>query len=301
MNKNIKYFVYFVSAVIMLFSAGMIATGFTVRTNSYGSLEMQDTATQSVSKDAYGVDGMLGGVSGEIAPDERIMPPIDDSVTVPYGDKIIKNGSVVIDSKNISSDVENIKKSVAKADGVVVSENMSGGDFSSAYLMVLIPSEKFESVVSTLKSGFDIYSFNANTSDETKIYQDTTSRLKIAEEQLEAVQQLLNKTNNINEILEIRDRSTALQQEIEFLKSSLQNIDNRVQYSSLNITVQSPQAARGEYGWWENTVSLVISALQGSIRLLIVGFVALAPFVVTLGIVVIIVKTFRKKKSKNQV
>jgi len=81
-----------------------------------------------------------------------------------------------------------------------------------------------------------------STEDVTLRYFDLESRLETQRELLRTFQSYLGRANNIEEILSVEARIADLQREIEFVGTQLRNLSNRVEYSTIDLSLLGPVA-----------------------------------------------------------
>ncbi|MEM3697994.1 MAG: DUF4349 domain-containing protein [Candidatus Bathyarchaeia archaeon] len=152
------------------------------------------------------------------------------SQTASFGLKIIKNASLnMFVSKGKFIETYNLISSmIAPYGGNVTNSYYSKEeDEYSGYIQVIVPKDKFDTVINKLGELGTITDLKISSTDITQEYVDLNSRLKVLEAQKELLTSWLKQAKTIDELLKIRS-------EIENVESQIEQIKGRLNYIALN-------------------------------------------------------------------
>jgi hypothetical protein len=128
--------------------------------------------------------------------------------------------------------------------------------------------EAFKSSVNTLGH---VVSSGENGEDITTQYFDTQAHLKALQIQEERLLELLKKTGELKDILELEKELANVRYQIENYTSSLQKMDNLVDYTTCNITITEVKALtkiKAEpTSFWEKLGDVFIGSLNALLSL----------------------------------
>ena len=213
--------------------------------------------------------------------------------------KIIKNGRMGIEVSNLTESKEKVNVLVIKYKGYYSSESFHNDDYSSNYqLNIRIPAEIFDEFIQNIESGTgEILYKNINTQDVTEEFIDLETRLNNKKNYLKRYNELLDKANNITDIVEIEEKIRKIEEEIESTTGRLQYLDNQVNYSTLDLSLQKKKdriysSIKG--GFFENVKIALIKGWFGFIDFLFF-LMKLWPFIILVFISVPFIKKIRRK------
>lgn len=217
--------------------------------------------------------------------------------------KIIKTGTIDIESKEAYESMTKIKNISQEYESFFEDEQSYENDYGEySSLVVRIPSQNFDKFVDALKNDDSlgkVKNLDISQSDQSSYYRDMKADLESAEKELAAVESILSQAKTVEEVLMIRDRSTALRSEVNRLKVSLSDVDEKVTYSTLYITVTAPGAIKGEDNWWRNTLQNVVNSFQNTISVLILFLTVITPWALFVAVLYFIIKFIKKRVFKK--
>jgi len=158
--------------------------------------------------------------------------------------KIIKDGRLGMDVKNLSASKTNIDTIVRNLGGYYDNESLSNNDYATAYdLKIRIPSDKFEILIAKIESGEGEVSYKEiDARDVTEEFIDLETRLGNKQKYLIRYQELLRNAKNIKEILDIEEKIRVLEEEIESTTGRLKYLNDQVNYSTLELNISQKKA-----------------------------------------------------------
>lgn len=222
-----------------------------------------------------------------------------DAVLTPVEQKIIKTGHFAFETASVTKTYELIKKSVAQNKGYIQSdETVKYDEKLTRSLIIRIPNSGFQPVVDTLFKNVEVFDEQkVDLQDVTEEFVDVQSRLKAKKELENRYLQLLNKASSIKDMLEIEAQLSQIREEIEAQEGRLKYLQNRVSFSTINITFY--EIKEGQKAPSNSYFNRLWNAVEGGfngIGEFIIGIFTLWPLIV----VGIIVYLFLKRKWKKK-
>lgn len=154
--------------------------------------------------------------------------------------KTIKDGKMGLMSDSVELVQAAISQEVTKLGGYVAMERLSHETSrKSLEITIRIPSKDFENLLKRIESGKCIIIYKTiNVRDVTEEFIDIESRLQTKRKFADKYQELLKKANAVKDILEVEENLRTLQEEIESAEGKLKYIEDQVDFSTLEISVQ---------------------------------------------------------------
>jgi hypothetical protein len=164
--------------------------------------------------------------------------------------KLIKEGIVEFEVCNVDSTRIKIFKAVEKYNGYISSDQ----EFEETRqiintLIIRVPAKNFNLLMSEATHGvkkFDIKDIEIK--DVTEEFLDINARLKTKKELENRYLEILEKANKVTEILEIEKQIGILRSEIESVEGRLKYLENRISFSTLNVTFYQTISKETEFG-----------------------------------------------------
>ena len=220
--------------------------------------------------------------------------------------KIIKDGRLGMDVKNLSASKTNIDTIVRNLGGYYDNESLINNDYATAYdLKVRIPSDKFEILIAKIESGEGEVSYKEiDARDVTEEFIDLETRLGNKQKYLTRYQELLRNAKSIKEILDIEEKIRILEEEIESTTGRLKYLNDQVNYSTLELNISQKKAFKYTPPFRQN----FFEKLKQSLSRGWYGFVDLFFFLLSNWAVLILlavltwlwIKYRKRRKSKKQ-
>ncbi len=154
--------------------------------------------------------------------------------------KIIRSGSIEIQSENLQKSREALNSILSKTQSYVQDEKFNNNYYREIFtITVRIPNQNFDSLINLLsdKGVGIIRSKNISSSDVTEDYYDTEIRLKNKELYLGKYRDFLTQAKTVEDMLKVQEKIRNMEEEIESAKGKLRFIDDRVNFSTLNIEI----------------------------------------------------------------
>ena len=220
--------------------------------------------------------------------------------------KIIKDGRLGMDVKNLSASKTNIDTIVRNLGGYYDNESLSNNDYATAYdLKIRIPSDKFEILIAKIESGEGEVSYKEiDARDVTEEFIDLETRLGNKQKYLTRYQELLRNAKNIKEILDIEEKIRVLEEEIESTTGRLKYLNDQVNYSTLELNISQKKAFKYTPPFRQNFFEKLKQSLsRGWYGFVDLFFFLLSNWAVLILLAVLIwlwIKYRKRRKSRKQ-
>ena len=214
---------------------------------------------------------------------------------------------------------------IDKYKGFIESETYSDGGSSSQWkytddkkwktlnAVIRIPSADYDAFCSDAEEIGDMRRKNASVQNLTTEYSDLKTTLGIYEAKEKRYLDLLKDITDEKEAISVESELTNIQIEIAKLKTRMNNIENDVAYSYINLTLNEVREYTAEpveertdtFGQrLKNTVSRTWDDFLGFLERLLFFIIEIFPYFVVFGIIIFIViklkKLFGKIRAKNK-
>jgi hypothetical protein len=230
--------------------------------------------------------------------------------------KIVKNASLSVETLTYDKTISKLESLVNQYSGYVESSTTEGQGLKStdasrtANYTIRIPSEKLNDFLNSIGSIGNILSKNIKGEDVTQSYFDKESRLTALRIQQTTLQDLLKKSGNLADLIQINNSLTDVNTQIEQLTGELQVMDSLVDLSTVNVAINEVLQITKVAEKPDNSFGLqILGVFTGSLNSLSIFFqvilkiiVAILPFAIVFGgmaiIIIILVKFIIKRKRK---
>ncbi len=289
-----------VTAVAACFVAVIIAFSGIVG----GSLKASDEGDRLVAENDYGL--MFDSVADmEEKPSSDVIT--DSSSTVGTTNrKIVKTATLSIKTKNYEEFMANINSKLEKYEGYVEQSQEYNYDNNSnrhADMDVKIPADKLEGFIEELASIGTITSKTITSDDITDSYIDVESRIKALETEKETLLALLGKAESLSDVIELQERLSEVNSDLESMKAQKQSYDGMVAYSGVHLDISEVERVVESdntfFGEVKEKLMNNIYDLGDFFREFAINLIAALPYIAIVGVVaavvIIIVKKVRKR------
>ncbi|MEM3399274.1 MAG: DUF4349 domain-containing protein [Candidatus Micrarchaeia archaeon] len=274
------------------------------------SIGSSDSETYALSKQAgYGTAASSPTFArttyGSQSP-VNIPPELLDS----SGRMLVKTATmeVEVEAGKLAEKTAQLERLANENKGYVYSKNYYESGGRKYYrLTIKLPPASFESFPELVKQLGTLKSMSTDTQDITNQYIDVVARLNNKEAQRERLLQLYNKTEKVEEILQIENELVRLQYEIDSLTGQKIQMERQATLSTLDVTLyeESPVVDRTLLIPLSGLGGIFVGALNVAL-ILLVGIIGFAiPFTVLGGVLIVVYvllravwHRFRKKNAK---
>ncbi len=209
---------------------------------------------------------------------------------------VIRNGSLSISVVDVE---DTLKKAVALADdleGYVVSSQLyrrtlaNGAELPQAEISLRVPAQQFVAALDSLSGyGLEVLSRNETGQDVTQQYTDLQSRLRNLESAETALQNILEKAEKTEDVLNVFNQLTQVRGEIEVIKGQIKYYEESAAISLIEVTIIAEQAVQPlRIGGWQpgGVAKEALQALIDTFEFLLNALIWLGIYIVPVALVI---------------
>lgn len=210
---------------------------------------------------------------------------------------IIYTGWMSLETDDVNLTINKIKQVISISDGYVDNISIDKSEkFEYGYITVRVPQDQFSNVVQSIENLGELKNKNINNNDVTDQLFDLKIRIDNAKATEARFIQILDKAVNISDILQIEQELNRIRTDIEILEGHINNLNNRIAYSSLTInvskTIEDPLLPGMDFF---EAIRQGLNAMVILIQFVIGSLIALLPFIAIL----IIYRIYKRRKSSK--
>lgn len=264
-----------------------------------------------VSCSAKGGDAYDGAPSdpGKLSENEQKSGEGGDS----EAHRLVKTVSLNAETGEFEQSTAWIEESAGEMGGYIGSSKISGGtrqqeDCRIASYVVRIPAERSGEYLALLKQQVSVLSQESTVDDVTGSYTDLQARLSSLTAQEQRVLALLEEAADLDTILRLDDKLTAIRSEIERIQTELKQLENQTSYASITITLREVKEQQEEPSFGQRLGEAFVGSwtdFGNGWLSFFVGFVEAFPTLLILGgiaaaIILPIRHSVRKKRKRQE-
>ena len=219
---------------------------------------------------------------------------------------IVRTGDISLVVDDVIDARDEITWLAVNLDGWVVSSRITGQEQEMrGWISFRVPDEEFEAALAELRDlAVRVNSESTDSRDVTEEYVDLESRLKNAEATERQYLALLDKADEVEDILKIYDSLSRVRNEIEQIKGRMQYLERITSMSLISVSLEAVGTAKPlvRAGW--SALEIVKSAVRGIVTFgqvlgsVVIWFLIFSP--VWVAILAIIWWWRRRRKRKRQ-
>lgn len=267
--------------------------------------------TRSENKSSEKITYDSGTVGFTESANEANLDQVSANNNVLNSQKLIKTVNLSLETLVYDETIAFLNQKVIEFGGYIEESNSVGNSIYAnfmrhASMIIRIPSTRLDEFINLVGKNTTITAKMESTDDITSQYIDAESRKKSLEIQQERLFALLEKAENMEDIITLEERIGQVTYELENYTSTLQKYDNLVAYSSISISLQEvsrvtqPEPANT----WErikNGLAESLYNLREGFTDFIVWFIISLPYIIIWGgiitIIIVIVLKYKKRTS----
>jgi len=188
------------------------------------------------------------------APPAVTAKPASYDATIATGDSTVTDtvagiGRQVAYSAKMDLQVQDVRVAAAAVSnlaeqngGYVEESRITTGWFGrvSAHVKLRVPQAKFQATVDQVGAQGKVISKEISAQDVTASYVDVTSKLIALQTQEQQLLDLLRQATSVDDIVKIQKELEDVRAQIEAIKAAIQNYDNLVAYSAVEVNISRP-------------------------------------------------------------
>lgn len=262
----------------------------------------------------YWYGALYDGASGTVA--ETITQANKSESISTANQKLVRKMSIEAETNDLDAMLVDLNSRVNSLGGYVENRSVRNGSstatrrYRHAELTIRVPADKLDAFVEHINDQTNVVYYTESADDITLRYVATQSRVTALETEQQRLLELLEKAENMSDLLQIEERLTNVRTELEEVTSQMRLYDNMVDYGTIQLTVTEVQeyTAVEEQTVWQK----IGSGLSDNWKNLCDGAEAVFVFLVTsvpylipvsaaIIITVIAVKAAMRKPKKKEV
>ncbi|MBK1895898.1 DUF4349 domain-containing protein [Chryseobacterium paridis] len=261
-------------------------------------------AEQKVSADLVVSDKLVNFSESEPAPpppqeepQQRTTKRIDT-----ISKKIIKNGDMRIQVGDIKKSQGQVNEILKKNNAYIQTEDFRNSDADeNLNLTIRVPHKNFDALINSFSDGIgSVLSKNISSEDVTEEYTDVAIKLANKKIYLEKYRDLLKRASNTKDMLEIQEKIRGLEDEIDVAEGKLRFIDDRVNYSTLNLSLYKEKvrsSATSKIGFGSRFGDSLTQGWNSFISF-ILGVISLWPFFLAIPVLIFLWRKWKGRRKK---
>ena len=156
--------------------------------------------------------------------------------------KLIRTCGISAQTEQFDEVVASFKAKVHELGGYFESSNVEGtgknNNFRTGQFVVRVPQDKMDALLEAVNGSVTVVSSSESSEDKTLQYVDMEAKVKSLKTEQQTLMDLLAKADSLDSIIILQNRLSEIRYEIESYETQLKTIDNKVTYSTLNITIR---------------------------------------------------------------
>ena len=226
-----------------------------------------------------GGDGGGGGTSSDearapaarAAEQQREFFAVEAQLLQTSSERIIKTGTVglEIDRGDFRSSVDAVIDLVSDAGGLLQSTSIDDTDDRRGTLVLRVPSDRFEPLLTGLDDLGDITSQQTSGEDVSEEFVDLTARIRNAEAQERALLRLMQSATTVADTIRVQNELAGVRENVERMKGRLRFLKDQTALSTLTVELREAGAATGKAGTiqraWDQAVEAFLTVVYGLI------------------------------------
>lgn len=235
-------------------------------------------------------------------PNQEVDPENPSSQIITITKKIIKNGEMRIQVGDIKKAQEHINSILKNNKAYVQKEEFQNTDNDENLdIIIRVPHQNFDALINSFSSGIgSVLSKNISSNDVTEEYTDVSIKLGNKKIYLEKYREMLKTAKTTKDMLEIQENIRALEDEIDVAEGRLRFIDDRVNYSTLNVNLYKEKirsSATSKIGFGSRFGDSVTEGWNSFVAFLL-GVVSLWPFFLLIPVVIFLWRKWKNREKK---
>ena len=235
----------------------------------------------------------------------------DSNITIDENSKIIINCDLTIQTKEFDNTNNMLNELVNNYEGYIQTSSIYNYENrNDAYYTIRIPASSFNDFVNGTKEIGYVKSVNTSIDDVTDSYFDIEARISSLKAQKEKLDQMYSQCTTIDEIINVEQRLSEVQYEIDSYQATINNYDLLIKYSTINVSItEVKDITTPSNSFIDDIKNAFIDSYQVFINFvqnMIITLIYLLPFIIVLVIIILIIKKTRiiskinfRKKNKS--
>lgn len=153
--------------------------------------------------------------------------------------QLIKRAYLSLGVESVEDGFEQVRRIIRQQQGDLLSLQDSGSRDRSLGFELRVPQERLDATLDVLTALGEVKSRSITTEDVSGQLVDLQARLKNERKSEEALQQLMERSGDIADVLEVSRELSGVRQSIEQMAAQQQNLQTQVRYSTISLELES--------------------------------------------------------------
>jgi len=237
-------------------------------------------------------------ISNAATGDQKLRTPVET-----VSKKIIKNGEMRIQVADIRKAQDQVNAIIQKNKAYIQKEEFRNTDTDETLnIMVRVPHQGFDALVNSFSDGVGaVLSKNISSDDVTEEYTDVSIKLANKRIYLEKYRDMLKSAKTTKDMLEIQENIRELEDEIDVSEGKLRFIDDRVNYSTLDLSLYKEKvrtSATSNIGFGSRFGDSLTEGWNTFVSFFL-GLISLWPFLLLVPVFVVLLRRWRRRKTNK--
>lgn len=154
--------------------------------------------------------------------------------------KLIKTANLSIETQTFTDCLDALTGQIQKVGGYIENSSVYGNaDYErrSANYTIRVPESRYEDFLSGVVTVGSVTSRTESVDDVTMQYTDVESRIRSLETEYNTLLGILEKCENVSDVIEVQNRITDVTYELDSYKSRLRTYDNLISYCTVYVDI----------------------------------------------------------------
>jgi hypothetical protein len=242
-------------------------------------------------------------ISEKLMPENKANNTSDPSNKIDtISKKIIKNGDMTIQVGDIKKAQNQVNEVLKKNKAYIQKEEFHNTDKDeNLNLIIRVPHANFDALINSFSDGVgSVLAKNISSNDVTEEYTDVSIKLANKKIYLEKYRDMLKNAATTKDILEIQENIRELEDEIDISEGRLRFIDDRVNYSTLNLSLYKEKvrsSATSKIGFGSRFGDSLTEGWNSFVAFFL-GVISFWPFLLLIPLIIFIWRKWRAKRKK---
>ncbi len=269
--------------LIVLFVFGFFMVFFMIA----GGGSMMRTSSLSMNSMDY--------ASGSGAYRESYYPNTGNSLMPEVVNRIIiKTASMSTTVKDWDKAESDMRSYIKSNDAILTNENVNAayGKYNNGYYTINVPTDKYDALVTQLKSIGDVQSFSERANDITGSYVRLQDVIVAEKARLDSYEKLYASSSNVDDKIKLMDRIYNQKNVISGLEYQLQNQNEQIDYSQISFSMQEKRPTHANVVF--ASLADLWSAFKQSLNVMLYLIAYLLPFFLLWLLIWGVIKLFKR-------
>jgi hypothetical protein len=222
-------------------------------------------------------------------------PNTGDSLAPTVVDRIIiKTASMSTTVKDWDKSESDLKSYIKSNDAILTNENSNTqySKYMNGYYTINVPTEKYDALITQLKSIGEVQAFREHANDITGSYVRLQDIIVAEKGRLESYEKLYASSNNVDEKIKLMDRIYNQKNTISGLEYQLANQNERIDYSQISFTMQEKRPTHANVVF--ATFGDLWSSFKQSLNVMLYLIAYTLPFILLWLLIWVIIKIAKR-------